>query len=940
MKCPTCSSPVPDVAKFCNKCGDKVTRPNGEGAQKTVATGLVVKAADAPPIPPKGGLAVPRGSIRPKKSIVGGYMQTVEVDSSKSGFFARFRKNDRDKASKKASKQGKRDKKAAKKTAEEVAGAEHEAEQEKLREEARAKAQFAARQRAKQGAAVEVPQLGEDADGVAARQRAVTMAQAAEARAAEAERLRVQQMHKEWEQEQADIEQETKEKQLLDAKEKAVEKRLSQIQATKGKKLSILSNLTKEAVTGTESAKGVYEEGEHVEAQWEDGNFYPAVVGKREGDKYSIVYTDYQQEALVASSFLRPTSPMEPGSPPPPSARGHLKQRSSFVIGLTGGNPLAAFQGAMVVGGFDDEDEGDDQDDYVHNLDLDFDEPNHAATPTTKPAPTPAPKPAAVDDEYSLVKYGEAFLNTKVKKTFGSKTYTIGKLFAWAKKLHQPLHKEFKAADVDKAMKAFQLIYAYTSGKKTKDDQSNIKALVLLGLRGSIQLRDEIFCQLIKQSRHLSREDITERCWQLLCLTAGLFPCSNDLEPYLTQYLQRASSDVPQLGRYTLDILKQSLANGPRKAIPLDMELEFAAMGKTIGLKVVLPWGQEETVHVGSQTTVGEFLETIDFQLADGTLPHMPSGEGCFALYEVRSQGEVESPPHLLSLQTFVLDRVTSWTLEEERLHDRVVRETGKSKVNIDLCYEFHFRPRFFFYYLLKDGALSEEALQVYYNAGIADVFRGTYPTTDADCMTLSALDMLVKFPDRAPWDLKEQIEKYLPTGRLATFDAAGTTKEQVTESLSEQYQALLGMGVSAARRRALDLMMSLPLYGAFEVACTWTMDCDASEWNFEANTLRHANAANLVKNPRHISLGVSEKGILFISAKSRKLTKHTPLQALTRVGRVDGMFFYRYGDPAIAPGEKGASRVLVFKTTKQHASEVVYALNTYRGMPGFTPSF
>ncbi|KAF7249049.1 Unconventional myosin-XV [Varanus komodoensis] len=57
------------------------------------------------------------------------------------------------------------------------------------------------------------------------------------------------------------------------------------------------------------------------------------------------------------------------------------------------------------------------------------------------------------------------------------------------------------------------------------------------------QLHDEVYCQVIKQITQNPSQESCYHGWLLLNLLTGYFSPSNHLMPYVTKYLQQASSD-------------------------------------------------------------------------------------------------------------------------------------------------------------------------------------------------------------------------------------------------------------------------------------------------------------------------------------------------------------------------------------------------------------
>ncbi|XP_023569895.1 myosin XVB [Octodon degus] len=166
----------------------------------------------------------------------------------------------------------------------------------------------------------------------------------------------------------------------------------------------------------------------------------------------------------------------------------------------------------------------------------------------------------------------------------------------------------------------------------------------LLRLCQEEDLRDEMYCQVIKQVTGHPKSEHCTRGWSLLSLFTGFFPPSTILMPYVTKFLQD-SGPSQELVRKSQQHLQHTVKYGGRQRLPHPGEMRAFLNGKTVRLLVIhLPGGVDYKTNVRTFTVAGEVLEEMCGQMGITD----PQEVQEFALFLIKGEGELVRPlwPH------------------------------------------------------------------------------------------------------------------------------------------------------------------------------------------------------------------------------------------------------------------------------------------------------
>lgn len=222
------------------------------------------------------------------------------------------------------------------------------------------------------------------------------------------------------------------------------------------------------------------------------------------------------------------------------------------------------------------------------------------------------------------------------------------------------------------AVESFRVLMQFMGDQPKPRSKDEIELLYeLLKLcREKENLRDEIYCQAIKQVTGHPRLEFCARGWSFLSLLTGFLPPSATLLPYVTQFLQDAGSSQ-ELARSSQKHLQQTVKYGGRQRLPPPGEMKAFLKGKMLRLLLVhLPGGVGYKTNIGPFTVAAEVLEELCGKM--GIME--PEEVQEFALFLIQGEGELVRPLRpqeylnnvLVGQETSLHSRRLGW---ETRLH-------------------------------------------------------------------------------------------------------------------------------------------------------------------------------------------------------------------------------------------------------------------------------
>ncbi|KAJ9573627.1 hypothetical protein L9F63_008968, partial [Diploptera punctata] len=170
----------------------------------------------------------------------------------------------------------------------------------------------------------------------------------------------------------------------------------------------------------------------------------------------------------------------------------------------------------------------------------------------------------------------------------------------------------------DLAVECFAAVMRYMGDLPMSPDSSEVKCLILRHCHKHEALRDEVYCQLMKQTTNNKsvKPDSCQRGWRLFSIVAAYFVCSDTLKPYLFKYLETAAYDKRRAYHGTATVclhnLRKTFKFGGRKNVPSVEEITAISAGRNSKRQIYrLPGGTERVVNTKSTTVVQDVIEEL-----------------------------------------------------------------------------------------------------------------------------------------------------------------------------------------------------------------------------------------------------------------------------------------------------------------------------------------
>uniref|UniRef100_A0A8C4XV09 Myosin VIIB n=1 Tax=Falco tinnunculus TaxID=100819 RepID=A0A8C4XV09_FALTI len=430
---------------------------------------------------------------------------------------------------------------------------------------------------------------------------------------------------------------------------------------------------------------------------------------------------------------------------------------------------------------------------------------------------------------YTLEEFSYEYFRTPEKESISKavlqKSRGRSQLWAHSKEpLKQPLLKRASHSPIMKFMGDYPSKQTHSSVEVT--DQIFVAAIQ------EEVLRDEIYCQIMKQlTENRNRYSVTKG-WQLLWLCTGLFPPSKSL-------LKHAQKFIKHPALISLMMVVAFSRSGSRKWAPHPVEVEAILQNNTkISHKICFPNDTEQTFRVGTNTKIRTLCQNIASKL------QLSSWEG-FSLFvkiadKVISQNEADY--FFDSLR-----QVTDWNRRNK---------PGKDGAAMSVAYEVYFMRKLWLN-VTPGKDLKADSI-FHYHQELPKYLRGYHKCSKDEAVQLAGLIYKVRFNhDRTQLAAIPKILKELVPDNLLR----AISPEEWKKSITAAYSKHEGKTVDEAKIAFLKMIYRWPTFGSafFEVKQT-------SEPNF----------------PEIVLIAINKQGVSLIHQKTKDILTVYPFNKIS----------------------------------------------------------
>lgn len=406
-------------------------------------------------------------------------------------------------------------------------------------------------------------------------------------------------------------------------------------------------------------------------------------------------------------------------------------------------------------------------------------------------------------EEYSLDHFRPPPKRTLSKTLSTARRRKPDELWRYSKEpLKQPLLKKLMGRDdlSQEACMAFLAILKYMGDHPSRRGRTANELTDQIfepPLKSEI-LRDEIYCQIMKQLTDNRNDTSARRGWELMWLATGCFTPSTNLTREVLQFLRSRRN---QISTDCVNRMQKTQKNGTRKYPPHQVEVE-AIQHKTTQIlhKVYFPDDTDEAFEVESSTRAKDFCHNIANKLM------LKSSEG-FSLF-VKIADKVISVPEGDFFFDFVR-HLTDWI--------RKARPTRDGSVP-SFTYQVFFMKKLWTNTVPGKDSYADQIF--HYHQELPKLLRGYHKCGKEEAAQLGALIYRVKCGDNKSSlaNIPRMLRELIPSDLIK-----GYSPDDWKRHIIGYYNKNAGMSSEEAKVEFLRIIYKWPTFGSafFEVKQT-----------------------------------------------------------------------------------------------------------------------
>ncbi|XP_068687074.1 unconventional myosin-VIIa-like [Montipora foliosa] len=351
-------------------------------------------------------------------------------------------------------------------------------------------------------------------------------------------------------------------------------------------------------------------------------------------------------------------------------------------------------------------------------------------------------------------------------------------------------------------------------------------------------LRDEVYCQLIKQVTENRLPSSEEKGWELLWLCTGSFACSSLLMRDVNQVFRSCSNKQP-LAPDCLSRLQKTIRVGQRKYPPHIVEVE-AIQHKTTQIfhKVYFPDDSDQAFEVDSSTRAKEFCAVVAQRLG------LKSSEG-FSLF-VKITDKVISVPEGDFFFDFVR-HLTEWLKKAKPMKDGQLP---------NLTYQVFFMKKLWSTTVVGKDEAADTIF--HYHQELPKYLRGYHKCTKEEGSQLAALIFRVKYGEdkREFPSIPKMLREFLPPDLIQAL-----SPDNWKRAIVAAFNKHAGKSKKDAKISFLKIIYRWPTFGSafFEV-----------KQNTDPNF------------PEHLLIAINKNGVNLIDPQNKDILATYPFTKIS----------------------------------------------------------